>query len=195
MSSIYVTEPPTSGKVILKTSVGEIDIELWAKETPKACRNFVQLCMEGYYDGTIFHRIIKGFMIQGGDPTGTGRGGDSVYGEPFPDEYHTRLRFSRRGLVAMANSGPCTNGSQFFITLDKCDWLHKKHTIFGRVVGATIHNVTRMGELETGEEDRPVYPPRIVSTEIVVNPFDDIVPRELTKPGQKSKQEKEKEKG
>lgn len=74
MSSIYITEPMTSGKVVLKTSVGDMDIELWSKETPKTCRNFVQLCMEGYYDNTIFHRVIKDFMVQGGDPTGTGEG-------------------------------------------------------------------------------------------------------------------------
>ena len=79
MSNMYITEPPTSGKVLLRTSVGDVDIELWPREAPKACRNFVQLCMEGYYDGTIFHRVIKDFMVQGGDPTGTGRGGESIY--------------------------------------------------------------------------------------------------------------------
>src|ERR1700722_9263846 len=74
MSTIYITEPATKGKVLLKTSLGDVDIELWAKETPKACRNFVQLCLEGYYDNTIFHRVIKNFIAQGGDPTGTGEG-------------------------------------------------------------------------------------------------------------------------
>ncbi|VDP89749.1 unnamed protein product, partial [Echinostoma caproni] len=83
MSNIYVSEPATNGKVILKTTVGEIEIELWSKETPKACRNFVQLCMEGYYDDTAFHRLVRGFIVQGGDPTGTGEGGESIYGEPF----------------------------------------------------------------------------------------------------------------
>ncbi|KAK4474923.1 hypothetical protein MN116_002030 [Schistosoma mekongi] len=83
MSNIYVTEPATHGKVILKTTVGEIEIELWSKETPKACRNFVQLCMEGYYDDTSFHRLVRGFIVQGGDPTGTGEGGESIYGQPF----------------------------------------------------------------------------------------------------------------
>lgn len=83
MSNIYVTEPATHGKVILKTTVGEIEIELWSKEAPKACRNFVQLCMEGYYNDTSFHRLVRGFIVQGGDPTGTGEGGESIYGQPF----------------------------------------------------------------------------------------------------------------
>lgn len=101
MSNVYAQEPPTSGKVVLITSHGEIEIELWTKEIPKACKNFLQLCLEGYYDNTIFHRLIPGFMIQGGDPTGTGTGGDSIYGKPFNDEFHQRLKFSHRGIVAM----------------------------------------------------------------------------------------------
>lgn len=101
MSNIYVQEPPTSGKVVLNTSHGEIEIELWTKEAPKASKNFIQLCLEGYYDNTIFHRLIPGFMIQGGDPTGLGSGGESIYGKPFNDEFHQRLKFSHRGIVAM----------------------------------------------------------------------------------------------
>jgi peptidyl-prolyl cis-trans isomerase SDCCAG10 len=108
---------------------------LWSKETPKACRNFVQLCLEGYYDNTIFHRIVPGFVVQGGDPTGTGEGGESIYGEPFKDEFHQRLRFIRRGLVGMASSGANTNNSQFFFTLDRADELNKGHTLFGKVCG------------------------------------------------------------
>eukprot|EP00743_Colponemidia_sp_Colp-15_P005017 GILK01005403.1.p1 GENE.GILK01005403.1~~GILK01005403.1.p1 ORF type:complete len:549 (+),score=127.10 GILK01005403.1:51-1697(+) len=181
MSNIYVTEPPTKGKVILKTTHGDIDIELWPKETPKATRNFVQLCLEGYYDGTDFHRVIKGFMVQGGDPTGTGTGGESIYGEPFADEIHSRLRFSHRGIVAMANSGPSTNASQFFITLDRTDHLDRMHTIFGKVVGDTIFNVLRIGELEVDKRDKPVVPCKILSVEVLFNPFEDIVPRALPK--------------
>ena len=93
MSNIYIQEPPTQGKVLLETSVGDIEIELWSRECPKACRNFVQLCMEGYYNKTKFHRVVKDFIVQGGDPTGTGQGGESIYGAPFKDEFHTRLRF------------------------------------------------------------------------------------------------------
>lgn len=179
MSSIYVSEPPTKGKVVLQTNYGPIDIELWPKEAPKAVRNFVQLCVDGYYDGTIFHRIIKSFMVQGGDPTGTGTGGESIYGGTFSDEFHSRLRFSHRGLVACANSGaPHSNGSQFFITLDRCDWLDKKHTIFGKVTGDSLYNLLNLGDIETDKDDRPLEsPPKILSIELLWNPFDDVYPR------------------
>lgn len=179
MSSIYVSEPPTKGKVSLKTTYGLIDIELWPKEAPKAVRNFVQLCLEGYYDDTIFHRIIKSFMVQGGDPTGTGKGGESIYGGTFSDEFHSRLRFNHRGLVACANAGsPNSNGSQFFITLDRCDWLDRKHTIFGKVTGDSLYNLLNFSEVETDKDDRPVEsPPKLISVEVIWNPFDDIVPR------------------
>eukprot|EP00195_Chlamydomonas_chlamydogama_P005875 CAMPEP_0202905216 /NCGR_PEP_ID=MMETSP1392-20130828/33118_1 /ASSEMBLY_ACC=CAM_ASM_000868 /TAXON_ID=225041 /ORGANISM="Chlamydomonas chlamydogama, Strain SAG 11-48b" /LENGTH=271 /DNA_ID=CAMNT_0049593201 /DNA_START=61 /DNA_END=873 /DNA_ORIENTATION=+ len=179
MSNIYNLEPPTKGKVVLKTNFGDIDIELWPKEAPKACRNFVQLCMEGYYDSTIFHRIMKDYLVQGGDPTGTGQGGESIYGGLFRDEFHTRLRFAHRGIVACANQNePHTNGSQFFITLGAADWLDKKNTIFGKVVGDTIYNLLRLGDVEVDSEtDRPLDPPVIKEAEVVWNPFDDLVPR------------------
>ncbi|CAG2229418.1 SDCCAG10 [Mytilus edulis] len=177
MSNIYIQEPPTSGKVLLDTSVGDIDIELWSKEAPKACRNFVQLCMEGYYEDTIFHRIIKDFIAQGGDPSGTGDGGESIYGHPFKDEIHSRLRFVRRGLVAMANAGPNDNGSQFFFTLDKTPELQSKHTIFGKVTGNTVYNMIKLNDCETDGTDRPLYPPKINKAQILSNPFDDIEPR------------------
>ncbi|XP_047325708.1 peptidyl-prolyl cis-trans isomerase CYP57 [Impatiens glandulifera] len=179
MSTAYVLEPPTKGKVVVHTTYGPIDVELWPKEAPKAVRNFIQLCLEGYYDNTIFHRIIKTFLIQGGDPTGTGTGGESIYGSPFSDEIHSRLRFKHRGLVACANAGtPNSNGSQFFVSLDRCDWLDKMHTIFGKVTGDSIYNLLRLGEVETGKDDRPLDPaPMIISTEVLWNPFEDIVPR------------------
>uniref|UniRef100_A0A6N2L499 PPIase cyclophilin-type domain-containing protein n=2 Tax=Salix TaxID=40685 RepID=A0A6N2L499_SALVM len=184
MSSIYVSEPPTKGKVILKTTYGPLDIELWPKEAPKAVRNFVQLCLEGYYDNTIFHRIIKSFLVQGGDPTGTGTGGESIYGTVFADEYHSRLRFNHRGLVACANAGrPHSNGSQFFVTLERCDWLDKKNTIFGKVTGDSVFNLLSIGEVETNkDDDRPLDPPpKITSVEVLWNPFEDIIPRVLSK--------------
>ncbi|RSH92409.1 Peptidyl-prolyl isomerase cwc27 [Saitozyma podzolica] len=153
MSNLYVTEPATNGKVIVDTTAGEIEVELWGKEAPKAVRNFLQLAMEGYYDGVIFHRIVPGFIIQTGDPTGTGTGGDSIYGEPFQDETHGRLRFNRRGLMGMANRGKRnTNTSQFFFTLDRADELTNKHTLFGRIQGDTIYNI---GQLDIDEEERP----------------------------------------
>ncbi|KAL5097361.1 hypothetical protein RYX36_001688 [Vicia faba] len=188
MSTVYVLEPPTKGKVVVNTTRGPIDIELWPKEAPKAVRNFVQLCLEGYYDNTIFHRVIKDFLVQCGDPTGTGTGGESIYGDVFADEFHSRIKFKHRGLVAMANSGtPNSNGSQFFITLDRCDWLDRKHTIFGKVTGDTMYNLLRLGEVETDKSDRPLDPaPKILSVEVLWNPFEDIVPRTLQKPQTKA---------
>ncbi|GAB4822798.1 hypothetical protein N2152v2_009844 [Parachlorella kessleri] len=178
MSNVYTLEPPTSGKVVLRTTLGDIDIELWPKEAPRAVRNFVQLCLEGYYDGTLFHRVIKDFMVQGGDPTGTGSGGESIYGHPFKDEFHTRLKFNHRGLVASANQNkPDTNGSQFFLTLDRADHCDRKYTVFGKVTGDTIYNLMRFNELEVDDNDRPMDPPRVVRADVLWNPFDDIKPR------------------
>lgn len=179
----------------MKTTAGDVDVELWSREAPMACRNFVQLCMEGYYNGTIFHRVVPGFIAQGGDPHGDGTGGESIYGEPFKDEFHSRLRFCRRGLVAMANSGKDDNGSQFFFTLGEATELQNKHTIFGKVGGDTIYNVLKMQDGEIDANERPAYPYKIVKTEILVNPFDDIVPRRTTKSersGEKRKSKKEK---
>ncbi|XP_011369393.1 spliceosome-associated protein CWC27 homolog [Pteropus medius] len=190
MSNIYIQEPPTNGKVLLKTTAGDIDIELWSKEAPKACRNFIQLCLEAYYDNTIFHRVVPGFIVQGGDPTGTGTGGESIYGAPFKDEFHSRLRFNRRGLVAMANAGPHDNGSQFFFTLGRADELNNKHTIFGKITGDTIYNMLRLTEVDIDNEERPRNPHKIKSCEVLYNPFDDIIPREIKKP-KKEKPEEE----
>lgn len=215
MSNIYIQEPPTSGKVILqmthnlcntivlnrglqlqvllKTSVGDIDIELWTKEAPKACRNFIQLCMEGYYNGTIFHRVVKGFIAQGGDPDGNGTGGESIYGETFKDEFHSRLRFARRGLVAMANSGPNDNGSQFFFTLGATPELQNKHTLFGKVTGDTVYNMVKLEDGVIDADERPKYPHKIVKTVVLNNPFEDIEPRIVAK--EKKEKSKKKEKG
>lgn len=190
MSNIYIQEPPTNGKVLLKTTAGDIDIELWSKEAPKACRNFIQLCLEAYYDKTIFHRVVPGFIVQGGDPTGTGTGGESIYGAPFKDEFHSRLRFNRRGLVAMANAGPHDNGSQFFFTLGRADELNNKHTIFGKVTGDTIYNMLRLAEVDTDDDERPLNPHKIKNCEVLFNPFDDIIPREIKKPKKEKPEEK-----
>ena len=177
MSSLYVTEPPTRGKVLLSTTRGDIEIELWPREAPKAVRNFVQLCLEGYYIDTVFHRVVPDFIVQGGDPTQTGTGGQSVYDEPFADEFHSRLKYNRRGLVGMSNNGKDDNGSQFFFTLAAAPELQGRNTLFGRVAGETIYNVLKIGKSETDSAERPLYPARILSSEVIVNPFDDIVPR------------------
>ncbi|XP_066471984.1 spliceosome-associated protein CWC27 homolog isoform X5 [Tiliqua scincoides] len=126
---------------------------------------------------TLYGRVVPGFIVQGGDPTGTGSGGESVYGVPFKDEFHSRLRFNRRGLVAMANAGPHDNGSQFFFTLGRADELNSKHTIFGKITGDTIYNMLRLAEVETDMDERPVNPHKIRSTEVLFNPFDDIISR------------------
>ncbi|GIY73161.1 spliceosome-associated protein CWC27 homolog [Caerostris darwini] len=181
MSNIYIQEPPTNGKVLLHTTVGDLDIELWSKEAPKACRNFVQLCLEGYYEGTSFHRLVKGFIVQGGDPLGDGTGGESIYGHPFKDEFHSRLRFVRRGLVAMANSGKDDNGSQFFFTLGATPELQNKNTIFGKVTGNTLYNMLKLEDGLVDMDDKPLYPHKIISTKVLSNPFPDIEPRVLVK--------------
>ncbi|RDL33947.1 Uncharacterized protein BP5553_08315 [Venustampulla echinocandica] len=211
MSSLYNLEPQPTASCILHTTTGNISLELWAQQIPLTCRNFLQLCLDGYYDNTIFHRLVPGFIIQGGDPTGTGNGGESIYdggayseprekggiwpmedrkgknagmnGVGFKDEWHSRIKYNRRGLLGMANDGTeNSNGSQFFITLGNTPELQSKNTLFGRVEGETIYNVARMGELEVGENERPLYPPRITSVEVLVNPFKDMVGREKAAP-------------
>ncbi|KAK9463995.1 cyclophilin-like domain-containing protein [Lipomyces oligophaga] len=147
--------------VVLETSMGPITIELYYKHAPKTCKNFYELARRGYYDGTIFHRIIPDFMIQGGDPTGTGRGGTSIFGEKFEDEIHPELKHHGAGIISMANSGPNTNGSQFFITLAPTPWLDGKHSIFGRVSDG-LKIVQRIALVQTGAADRPVEDIKII---------------------------------
>ena len=124
--------PENKNIVTLHTNCGDIKIKLFPEVAPKACENFKKLASSGYYDGITFHRVIKDFMIQGGDPTGSGCGGQSVWGKPFEDECSPDVAFDRPGLLAMANAGPGTNGSQFFITTVPTPWLHMHHTIFRR---------------------------------------------------------------
>ncbi len=183
MSSLYNLEPPPTAKVLLETTSGDLLLELFAKQTPLASRNFLQLCLDGYYTDTIFHRLVRGFILQGGDPTGTGEGGEAIYdGGLFEDEFHSRLKFNRRGLLGMANSGRKNdNGSQFFLTLGVTPELQGINTMFGRIDGETIYNLMKMGDAEfiDGEgNEKPLYPTKITGVEILVNPFDDMVRRE-----------------
>ncbi|GHJ83958.1 hypothetical protein NliqN6_0360 [Naganishia liquefaciens] len=141
--------------VTLDTSVGSLTVELYTDHAPKTCKNFTELTRRGYYDGILFHRIIPDFMVQGGDPTGTGRGGTSIYGEKFADEIHPDLRFVGAGILAMANAGPNTNGSQFFLTLAPTPFLDGKHTIFGRV-SSGMPTLQRLAAVRTDGNDRPV---------------------------------------
>ncbi|KAG8423136.1 Peptidyl-prolyl isomerase cwc27 [Metarhizium acridum] len=204
MSAIYNLEPQPTASAIIHTTLGEILVELFAKQAPLTCRNFLQHSLDGYYDGTIFHRLVPNFILQGGDPTGTGNGGESIYdggafggdldpwpmderrgknagptGINFKDEFHSRLKFNRRGLLGMANEGRAdTNGSQFFFTLDKTEELNGKNTLFGRVAGDTIYNLAKIGESEVDEaSERPLYPVKIERVEILVNPFEDMKKR------------------
>jgi peptidylprolyl isomerase len=147
--------------VVLETNQGTIEIKLMSDIAPKACENFTKLVEKGYYNGLIFHRVIKNFMIQGGDPTGTGAGGQSIWGKPFEDEFNSKATFDSPGILAMANSGPSTNGSQFFITTAKTPWLNMHHTIFGKVV-AGYDVVQKIENTATGPSDKPVAEQKII---------------------------------
>lgn len=178
-------EPECSGKVIIHTTYGPLETELWCHQVPLFTRSFLQLCLEGYYDLLPFHRLVSGFILQGGDPTGTGQGGlpapSSADYSLIPSEYHTRLKWTRRGLLGVAAMNDRGDGgSQFFLTLSETPELYRKATLFGKVVGETIYNLVRMGELdvEPGSE-RPLNAPIILRTQVLLNPFDDIIPREL----------------
>lgn len=141
---------------VIKTNMGTIEIELFEKQTPKTVANFVGLAEKGYYNGVIFHRVIDNFMIQGGDPTGTGRGGESIYGAKFEDEIVSSLRHDGPGILSMANAGPNTNGSQFFITLVATPWLDGKHTVFGKVISG-MDVVSSIGKVQTSKPgDKPL---------------------------------------
>ena len=157
MSSVYHTEPPTKGKVVFQTSVGPIDVELWSKEAPKACRNFIQLALEGYYDRTTFHRVIPGFMAQGGDPTGTGMGGSDKpdLKAEFNSEPHTR------GTCSMARTQvPDSANSQFFICFDDAEFLDGQYTVWGQVENGMEH----VDALPKGEP--PANPGKIVKATV-----------------------------
>lgn len=148
------------------TKQGTVVLELYTAHAPRTCRNFSTLAQRGYYDGTVFHRVIANFMVQGGDPTGTGRGGSSIYGDKFADEIDPSLRHTGAGVLSMANAGPDTKGSQFFVTLAPTPWLDGKHTIFGRVKSG-MGTVKRMGMVRTGPEDRPVEELKIIRARVL----------------------------
>jgi len=149
----------------IKTNAGDIVVELYPDIAPKAVENFTTHAQNGYYDGVIFHRVIAGFMIQGGDPTGTGRGGESIWGKPFADEFKPNIVFDRAGILAMANAGPNTNGSQFFITTVPTPWLNGRHTIFGEVIEGM--DVLRVIEnTPTGARDKPIEDQKIISIQV-----------------------------
>jgi len=139
----------------IETSLGLFEIELYNQDAPKTVKNFVGLAVQGYYNGLIFHRVIKDFMIQTGDSTGTGEGGRSIYGKEFEDEFSTKLLHSEPGVVSMANKGPASNLSQFFITTAAANHLDGRHTIFGKVTDG-MNVVYAISNVKTGDMDRPL---------------------------------------
>jgi peptidyl-prolyl cis-trans isomerase-like protein 2 len=161
------------GYARMSTSLGDLNLELLPEFAPRAVWNFVKLAQKGYYRNTIFHRNIKGFMIQGGDPTGTGRGGQSIWGKPFEDEFDGPNLHNARGILSMANKGKNTNTSQFFITYRAVPHLDRKHTIFARVVGGLDTTLRSMELAETGEKDRPVEDLEILDVVVFVDPFEE----------------------
>ena len=158
--------------VRLQTNYGDLNLELHSDQLPKTCENFVGLCKKGYYNKGSFHRLIKNFMIQGGDPTGTGSGGQSLWGKPFEDEFRQNLVHQGRGVVSMANSGKDSNKSQFFITFRSCRHLDGKHAVFGRVVGG-MDTLSALEKIETSAEDKPNEAVTIKTATVFVDPFED----------------------
>ncbi|KAK3237421.1 hypothetical protein CYMTET_52499 [Cymbomonas tetramitiformis] len=166
--------PDKKGYVQLQTNFGNINLELHCDVTPRTCENFITLCEGGYYNGVKFHRSIKNFMLQGGDPKGDGTGGESIWRRPFKDEFNAKLLHSERGILSMANSGPNTNGSQFFITYKSAKHLDWKHTVFGKVVGG-MEVLGLIEKIKTDDADRPKEEVRIEGTTTFVNPYADWV--------------------
>eukprot|EP01134_Creolimax_fragrantissima_P003052 CFRG3052T1 len=161
----------TNGYARLVTNVGVMNIELNCKEVPKTCENFLLLAARGYYNKSKFHRSIKNFMIQGGDPTGTGSGGESAWGGRFEDEFNSKLSHEGRGILSMANNGENSNGSQFFITYRSCKHLDKKHSVFGRVVGG-LDTLSTMEKVPVDSETHKPSEDLIIEEVVVfVDPF------------------------
>ncbi|RLV94760.1 Peptidyl-prolyl cis-trans isomerase CYP71 [Spathaspora sp. JA1] len=156
-----------NSKVTLHTTLGDIKIELFDKLAPKTVENFIKLCNKKYYNNIIFHRVIKHFMIQTGDPNGDGTGGESCWGGHFPDEINNQLNHKNPFMVSMANAGPNTNGSQFFITTEEASFLDNKHTIFGKIISG-IDVVKQIENVETDENDKPIEQIAIISTTTIV---------------------------
>jgi len=153
---------------VFKTTKGEFEVELRPDIAPKAVENFTTHAKNGYYNGLIFHRVIKNFMIQGGDPTGTGRGGESIWGKPFEDEFSPNALFDKTGILAMANAGRNTNGSQFFITTAPTYWLNGRHSIFGYVTKGydIVKKIESVPTAGRSGGDKPLVDQKIISITI-----------------------------
>ncbi|XP_072014526.1 peptidyl-prolyl cis-trans isomerase-like 3 isoform X2 [Amphiura filiformis] len=157
--------------VTLHTDVGDVKIELFCDQVPKAAENFLALCASNYYKGCLIHRYIPGFMVQTGDPTGTGKGGSSIWGKKFEDEIVDTLKHNVRGVVSMANNGPNTNGSQFFITYSKQPHLDMKYTVIGKVIDG-LDTLDELEKLPINEKNfRPLNECRLTDVTIHANPI------------------------
>ncbi|CAM3504912.1 MULTISPECIES: peptidylprolyl isomerase [Helicobacter] len=160
-------------QVVLETTSGKIVLDLFPQVAPKAVENFVTHTNEGYYNGTIFHRVIRRFMIQGGDPSGTGSGGESIWGEDFEDEIVKGYAFDRAGILAMANAGENTNGSQFFITTTRTPHLNGKHTIFGEISEdskeESFKTLRKIEYTPTNSQDKPIKEQKILKAYVIQN--------------------------
>jgi len=162
--SLALSADSKNPHVVLQTTQGEIELELYPDVAPLAVKNFMTHIKNGYYNGVAFHRIIKGFMIQGGDPTETGRGGKSIWKKPFKDEFKGKT-FDKAGILAMANAGPHTNGSQFFITTAPTPWLNGYHTIFGQATPKSMKVIRKLENVATSGRrggDRPLVRQEII---------------------------------
>lgn len=173
MSGVPNQEPQAYGLITFRTTFGTIDIELFTKQCPKATRNFVQLCLDDYYKGTLFERVEKDFIAIGGYSPQS----NTEELSSFPDEFHSRLKFTRRGLLATANEGKNDNGPKFFFTLGATPELQNKHTIFGRAKGNSVYTLVDLNECSVDEHCRPYSEQKIEEVVVVDNPFQDLVPR------------------
>ncbi|WPH02158.1 Hypothetical protein R9X50_00501300 [Acrodontium crateriforme] len=182
------------GYARLTTNLGELTIELNPEFAPKAVWNFIQLSKRGYYKGVTFHRNIRNFMLQGGDPTGTGRGGQSCWGKPFADEFEGPMVHDARGILSMANKGKDTNTSQFFITYRPVPHLNRKHTIFGRVIEG-LDTLKRLEDVKVGEGDRPTEKCEIEDIVIYIDPFEEFLKTRSAKEAEEAKQERIRQEG
>jgi len=160
------TENPLGKQATIHTTMGDIVVKLFFQECPKTIENFTVHSKKGYYDNTIFHRVIQGFMVQCGDPQGDGTGGESIWGGEFEDEFHRSLKHDRPFTLSMANAGPNTNGSQFFITTVPCPWLDNKHTVFGRVLQG-MDVVQNIEKTPCNCDDRPLIDIKILTVKII----------------------------
>jgi len=194
----YLLKPrrvKNKGYVRLSTTHGDLALELCPEHAPRAVRNFIQLSKKGYYDDVPFHRSIKNFMLQGGDPTGTGKGGTSIWNAPFIDEFaQSPLHHDARGVLSMANKGKNTNTSQFFITYRPAPHLDRKHTIFGKVIpedGESMETLRRLEDVETDEGDRPRGKVGIKSVFVFVDPYEEFMAQQEKEERAKKEEEEE----